>query len=126
MSPNQPPSRKLDHHLQVIMTKPRPRAIPATRDPIQESTHNFYRSRLKSFFMFCVNNGWLQGAPLVHITQSLPTCWSSQPTTGPIAVNRFTISVFARGVESQAGLPTSQLTVSDLCRSRSARGWSLA
>jgi integrase len=38
------------------------------REPIQESTYNFYRSRLKSFFAFCNTNGWLKNDPLVHVT----------------------------------------------------------
>jgi integrase len=38
------------------------------REPIQESTYNFYRSRLNSFFDFCTTNGWLKQDPLVHVT----------------------------------------------------------
>lgn len=48
------------------------RSIHTTRDgverpPVQDSTHNFYRSRLKSFFEFCKVSGWLRSDPLIHV-----------------------------------------------------------
>lgn len=38
-----------------------------SREPIKPSTHNFYRSRLASFFKFCTQRGWLRDDPLAEI-----------------------------------------------------------
>lgn len=42
-----------------------------SREPIKPSTHNFYRSRLASFFKFCTQRGWLRDDPLSEI-QPMP------------------------------------------------------
>ena len=39
-----------------------------TRQGVQEATHNHYRSRLKMFFAYCTQNGWLRQDLLVQVT----------------------------------------------------------
>lgn len=50
------------------------------RDAIRENTHNFYRSRLKSFFDFCTQRGWLRVDPLSGVRPlTVPTTRRAQP-----------------------------------------------
>lgn len=62
------------------------RAPHTTRDgvarpAVQASTHNYYRSRIKSFLAFCNTSGWLRQDLLVHITpMPVPRKQRLQPT----------------------------------------------
>jgi integrase len=37
------------------------------RQPVQASSHNFYRARLKGFFEFCSNRGWTRAHLLTYV-----------------------------------------------------------
>lgn len=51
-----------------------------TRPGIVESTHNHYRSRLKSFFVYCNQRGWVRDDLLVHVApMQVPRKRRAQP-----------------------------------------------